>query len=109
MKLSEYCHVSLGYIGEIESGRKFPSTELIEKIAYVLKVEPYLFFKEEKSNNFFTNNTLQSPVLPYKIKKQIKTNIKNQIKSQIKTQITSQVNLSLNGIFNQINEILDNN
>jgi transcriptional regulator with XRE-family HTH domain len=33
MKLAELCNTSPGYIGEIEIGRKVPSTEMIEKIA----------------------------------------------------------------------------
>jgi len=54
MNLALSCDISPGYIGEIESGRKFPAIELIEKIAFVLRVEPYLL-----------------PPLSYKIKKQI--------------------------------------
>ncbi|GHU79097.1 hypothetical protein FACS189462_4540 [Spirochaetia bacterium] len=33
MKLAEQCHTAASYIGEIEIGRKFPSVEMIEKIA----------------------------------------------------------------------------
>ena len=76
MKLAEYCNVSLGYIGEIESGRKFPSTELIEKISYVLRIEPYLFFKDPK-NSFLAYNTNKLPPLPYNLKKQLKVKINN--------------------------------
>jgi len=108
MNLALLCDISSGYIGEIESGRKFPSTELIERISYTLKVEPYLFFKNQ-NGSFLSENTSQLPSLSYKIKKQIKTRIKNQIQSQIKTQIKSQVNLSLNEIFNDINKIIDEN
>jgi len=109
MKLAEYCQVSHGYIGEIESGRKFPSTELIEKIANVLRIEPYLIFKDGKDSSFLINNVRNVPPLPYNIKKLIKEKIKTQVKSQIKSQITTQVNLSLDEIINGINEILDSN
>jgi transcriptional regulator with XRE-family HTH domain len=47
MALAERCGASIGYIAEIEFGRKFPSVEMIEKIARSLKVEPYQFFKDE--------------------------------------------------------------
>ena len=107
IKLAEYCNVSLGYIGEIESGRKFPSIELIEKISNVLRVEPYLFFKNPKSNSFLTCNAGKLPPLPYKLKKQLKVKIKKQLKTQIRTQITSQINLSLPEILSQIDEVLD--
>jgi transcriptional regulator with XRE-family HTH domain len=107
MKLAVYCDISPGYIGEIESGRKFPSPDMIEKIAHVLRIEPYLFFKNLKNDSLKSDGERQLPSLPYKVKKQIKTKIKRQIKTQISTQINAQVNLSLNEIFNDINEILD--
>jgi transcriptional regulator with XRE-family HTH domain len=48
MKLAEKCNTVASYIGEIEIGRKFPSVEMVERIAHALKVEPYLFFKEDR-------------------------------------------------------------
>ncbi|GBR74910.1 helix-turn-helix XRE-family transcriptional regulators [Candidatus Termititenax aidoneus] len=47
MRLSELCDTSVGYISEIEIGKKFPSLEMIEKIAAALKVRPTLFFFDE--------------------------------------------------------------
>ena len=44
MKLAEYISTSPTYIGEIEIGKKFPSMDMIEKIANVLKINPYHFF-----------------------------------------------------------------
>ena len=112
MKLAEYCNISPGYIGEIESGRKFPSPDMIEKIAYVLRIEPYLFLKKQRGSNFISddedNGERQLPRLPYNIKKQIKAKIKRQIKKQVNNQINAQVNLSMNEILNEIDDILDN-
>lgn len=51
MKLAEKCDTAASYIGEIEIGRKFPSVEMIEKIAGALKVEPYLLFKKERTGS----------------------------------------------------------
>jgi transcriptional regulator with XRE-family HTH domain len=45
VKMAEYCNASPSYIGEIEIGRKFPSIEMIEKFAEILKIEPYHFLK----------------------------------------------------------------
>jgi transcriptional regulator with XRE-family HTH domain len=45
--LAERCAVSPNHIGQIEMGRRFPSIELIERIAAVLKVEAYRLFKDE--------------------------------------------------------------
>jgi transcriptional regulator with XRE-family HTH domain len=109
MKLAEYCNTSASYIGEIEIGRKFPSTEKKKKIAYVLRIDPSRLFINPKENNVHDNKML--PRLPYTIKKQIQTHIKRQIKAQIKTQIrtqiNTQVNLAVDEILNEINEIMD--
>ena len=79
MKLAEYCDTAPSYIGDIEIGRRFPSIDMIEKIAGVLKIEPYHFFKNktENSNNSDTDNLF--PLLPNSMKRQIKTQIKTQI------------------------------
>jgi transcriptional regulator with XRE-family HTH domain len=44
MKLAELCDTDVSYIGQIEIGRRFPSIELIEKIAGALKLAPYRLF-----------------------------------------------------------------
>jgi transcriptional regulator with XRE-family HTH domain len=47
MQLYELCDSSTGYIGEIESGKRFPSISMIERIAAALKIESYFLFKNE--------------------------------------------------------------
>lgn len=47
MTLAEMCNTSTSYIGQIEIGNRFPSLELIEKIASALEVKPYLLFCDE--------------------------------------------------------------
>ena len=47
MRLAELCNTSTNYIGEIEIGKKFPSIELIQKIASSLDVPPYKLFMTE--------------------------------------------------------------
>jgi transcriptional regulator with XRE-family HTH domain len=44
MKLAELCDSSTSYIGQIEIGNKFPSIEMIEKLAAALNVQPHLLF-----------------------------------------------------------------
>ena len=46
-KLAELCQKETSYIGQIEIKHRFPSLQLIEKIAEVLNVEPYLLFKDK--------------------------------------------------------------
>ena len=46
MALAEKCETSPSYIGEIEIGKKFPSVEMIQKIADALDIAPYRLFME---------------------------------------------------------------
>jgi len=44
-KLAEICESSQAYIAEIEVGKKFPSPDMIEKIASALEIESYCLFQ----------------------------------------------------------------
>jgi transcriptional regulator with XRE-family HTH domain len=52
MKLAEQCATDVSYIGQIEMGIRFPSMELIEKIAKALEVEPYRFFMDDPGEKY---------------------------------------------------------
>ena len=98
MQLAEYCGISPGYIAEIEIGKKFPSVGVIEKIALILKVEPYILFKScIKSNK--TEIIKKNPYLPYYVNKQLQKTLKNCIKNQI--------NLSTSQILAEMTEIIN--
>jgi transcriptional regulator with XRE-family HTH domain len=58
MKLAEKCNTAASYIGEIEIGRKFPSIEMIEKIAAALGVEPYRLFVNEPAQKADNDRTV---------------------------------------------------
>jgi len=94
MKLAEYCNTATSYIGDIEIGRRFPSIDMIEKIACALRIEPYHFFKNQTEANLESDTESLFPRLP------------NSMKKQIKTQIKTQVDQSTSDIINEINEIL---
>jgi transcriptional regulator with XRE-family HTH domain len=51
MKLADLCDTATSYIGQIEIGDKFPSIEMIEKIAKSLQIQPYLLFLDEHEAN----------------------------------------------------------
>ena len=93
MKLAEYCDTATSYIGEIEIGRRFPSINMIEKMALALRIEPYHLFKNHTQNNLSDTENL-FPQLP------------NSMKKQIKTQIKTQIDLSTSAVINEIDEIL---
>jgi transcriptional regulator with XRE-family HTH domain len=46
LQLAEQCESSQTYIAEIEVGKKFPSPDMIERIAAALQVESYLLFQD---------------------------------------------------------------
>jgi len=49
-QLASLCESSTGYIGEIESGKRFPSVSMIERIAEALKIESWRLFSNEPIN-----------------------------------------------------------
>jgi transcriptional regulator with XRE-family HTH domain len=97
MQLAEYCGISSGYIAEIEIGKKFPSVGIIEKIAVILKIAPYLLFKSHTKNSP-AGTTAPPTHLPYYVNKQLQ----KQLKSYIKTH----VNKSTSQILAEITEIV---
>jgi len=49
-RLAGLCESSQVYIAEIEVGKKFPSPNMIERIASALDVESYLLFQDKAEN-----------------------------------------------------------
>jgi transcriptional regulator with XRE-family HTH domain len=96
MQLAEYCGISTGYIAEIEIGKKFPSIGIIEKIAVILKVGPYMLFKNFPKNNQAVT-TDKNQLLPYYVNKQLQKQLKAHIKKQV-NQSTSQILLDITEI-----------
>jgi transcriptional regulator with XRE-family HTH domain len=47
MKMADLLDSSTGYIGQIEIGARFPSIEIIQKMAEVLQIAPHLLFMDE--------------------------------------------------------------
>jgi len=84
MKLAECCNTSPSYIAEIEMGRKFPSTEMIERIAKSLRIEPYRLFKSHVETDSDPLDEKAFPLLP-KI-------MKDEIQDQIRTSINEILN-----------------
>jgi transcriptional regulator with XRE-family HTH domain len=52
MKLAERCGTDVSYIGQIEMGIRFPSMDLVERIAKVLELEPYRLFMDEPGESY---------------------------------------------------------
>jgi transcriptional regulator with XRE-family HTH domain len=74
MKLAELCDTSTSYIGQIEIGNRFPSIEMIEKMAKSLQIKPYLLFLDahEADDQAAALTPLpKDPVLPERVKKEL--------------------------------------
>jgi len=50
-QLADLCNSSTGYIGEIESGKRFPSVSMIERLASALKIDSWRLFCNEPVNH----------------------------------------------------------
>ena len=75
MKLAEYLNASPTYIGEIEVGKKFPSIDMIEKIASILKIKPYHFFIDRTEQNPDINTENTFPKLPRSMQNEIRSTL----------------------------------
>jgi len=66
-KLAELCDSSQAYIAEIEVGKKFPSPDMIERIASALDVESYYLFQNNTITDIRSLTPLQRQELVGKI------------------------------------------
>ena len=82
MKLAEYCNTSPTYIGEIEVGKKFPSINMIEKIAAILKIKPYHFFIDRTEQDINTENPY--PKMPKSMQNEIRSELNFSINELIR-------------------------
>jgi len=88
MKLAECCNTTTSYIGHIETGVKFPSMDMIEKIAEILRIEPYLFFIDRTKQNAGNDMENIYPKLPISMKNEINNEIDLSISKIIKEILT---------------------
>jgi transcriptional regulator with XRE-family HTH domain len=98
-QLAEYSGISSVYIAEIETGKKFPSIGVIEKIAVILKIEPYMLFKNQTKNSLTEKKEEKTTLqLPYYVNKQLQ--------KQLKTSIKKHINQNTSRILAEITEIV---
>jgi transcriptional regulator with XRE-family HTH domain len=66
-KLAELCESTQAYIAEIEVGKKFPSPDMIERIASALDIESYCLFQNKAAGNNKSLTPLQRQEIVDKI------------------------------------------
>jgi transcriptional regulator with XRE-family HTH domain len=71
LKLAEKCNSSQTYIAEIETGKKFPSPDTIERIAAALDIPSYYLFQNEPVNTPDTTERRLSPSQRQEITEQL--------------------------------------
>ena len=75
MKFAELCETTTSYIGHIETGRKFPSMDMIERMSKILRIKPYHFFIDRTEDHSEINTENIYPKLPISMKNEIRTQI----------------------------------
>ena len=72
MTLAEKCGTSTSYIGQIEIGNRFPSLDMIEKIARALKIKPYFLFVNELEDELIEKPLpIKKDVIPDSVKDEL--------------------------------------
>jgi len=61
-KLAEKADTSTNYISAIEAGRRFPSVEILEKIALALKIDTPELFSTKNIHLFATKKELEEQI-----------------------------------------------
>jgi len=79
-KLAELSDTATNYISAIEAGRRFPSVEMLEKIALALKIDTTELFSLEKMHNSTIKKELEE---------QIWLNIEKNLSNYISKNLTS--------------------
>jgi transcriptional regulator with XRE-family HTH domain len=82
MNLAEKCDTAASYIGEIEIGRKFPSIEMIEKIAGALNIEAYRLFIDE-TNGGVSETLDYLAALPIRVRLDLAERLKDLVHNDI--------------------------
>ena len=79
MKLAELCNTATSYIGEIESGLKFPSIDMVQKISETLDLPAYKFFIDD-------NGQKDSHEMSYQQRQQLITSLQKLVEETIKSE-----------------------
>jgi transcriptional regulator with XRE-family HTH domain len=80
-KLAEMADMSLNYLAILELARKFPSGEMLERLAEVLEIEPHELFLVESS----PKNELEQ------LRNEIKNDINNALGERLEQAITDAI------------------
>jgi transcriptional regulator with XRE-family HTH domain len=65
------CDSSTSYIGQIEIGNRFPSVEMVEKMAAALQIKPYLFFLDENEEETGGPPSEKTYTIPETVKEEL--------------------------------------
>jgi transcriptional regulator with XRE-family HTH domain len=80
-KLAEMANISLNYLAILELARKFPSGEMLERLAEALEIEPHEFFLVAAS----PQNELEQ------LRREIKNDIKSAFGERLEQAITDAI------------------
>jgi len=85
MTLADLCGTSTSYIGQIEIGNRFPSLELIEKIASALHIRPHLlFFNEADEDTLEQSLQIRTEIMTEAAKEELIKRLSDAIRRVVK-------------------------
>ena len=84
MTLAELCGTSTSYIGQIEIGNRFPSLELIEKIAGALQIRPHLLFFIESDEDTEQSLQIRTEIMTESAKEELIKHLTDAIRRVVK-------------------------
>lgn len=61
-QLAEKAETSTNYLGSIETGKKYPSPQMIDKLAKALDINPLELFKKESPNMQSIKQSLEEKI-----------------------------------------------
>jgi transcriptional regulator with XRE-family HTH domain len=83
MKLAEQSSISTSFIGEIETGKKFPSSDTLEKIADALGMKPYQLLLDDEAWSIYDKHESITN-LYQELKERITSELEQTVKKHLK-------------------------
>jgi transcriptional regulator with XRE-family HTH domain len=83
MKLAETADISVGFLCDIENGKKWPTPETIVKLTAALNIEPYQLFMDDTGTD--TANEVQ--IYRRDVSRQLKKSLEQAINDILKSEL----------------------
>ena len=83
MKLAETADLSVGFLCDIENGKKWPTPETIVKLTAALNIEPYQLFMDDAGTDMADEVQIYRRDVSRQLKKSLEQAINDILKSEL--------------------------